>query len=107
MDPPQAGIPPAAEGAERDPPLPAVAVGDPMLEPTVIRQRPPSDYGYVRADSVPVPVERDELLRACLDDPRPVGVWTPETEGVVPPWEVPWIFTKIMEPVIQKSWEQV
>ncbi|HEX9937281.1 MAG TPA: rhomboid family intramembrane serine protease [Longimicrobium sp.] len=107
MDPPQAGTPPAAEGTERDPSLPPFAAGDSMLEPTGIRHLPPSDYGYVRTDGVPVPVERDELLRVCLGDPRPVGVWTPETEGVVPPWQVPWIFTKIMEPVIQKSWEQV
>ena len=102
MDPLEAGASPAAEGTERDP---AVTAGG-VPEPAPGHARPPSDYGYV-ANGVTVPATRDELLAACLGDQRPAGVWTPETGGVVPPWRVPWIFTAMMAPVIQKSWETV
>lgn len=77
-----------------------------MLDPAIIRQGPPGPYGYV-AGGVPVPMERDALLSLCLGSNRPEGVWTPETGGVVPPFEVPWIFAAALAPARAKAYERL
>ena len=49
------------------------------------------DYGYVDG-SQPVESTREELI-ARLDEGRPTPlVWTPESEGIVPPWAVDYLF---------------
>ncbi|HYH79823.1 MAG TPA: rhomboid family intramembrane serine protease [Longimicrobium sp.] len=62
----------------------------------------PAPYGYVDDAGVPVPTDRESLLARCVGPgaERPEGVWTPESGGVVPPWEVPWIFAAMMAPAI-------
>lgn len=68
---------------------------------------PPSDHGYVTADGAVVAADRDTLLRMSLSGQPPAGVWTPETRGVVPTYQVPWIFERLMEPARKNAWGQV
>lgn len=49
-----------------------------------------ADYGYVHGGTHP---STREQLVARLSEGRPTPlVWTPETEGLVPPWTVPYLF---------------
>ncbi|HET7230612.1 MAG TPA: hypothetical protein VFJ16_11455, partial [Longimicrobium sp.] len=82
-------------------------VPDDVLSEAPARFRPLSDYGYVTADGQPVSTDRDTLLEAALSRPPPRGVWTPESGGVVEPYQVPWIFERLIAPAREKAWEQV
>lgn len=55
---------------------------------------PPGEYGIVDAQGSH-PATRDELLAACSDGPIPRLVWTPESGGLVPPEEVPFLLEAI------------
>jgi len=66
------------------------------------------EYGYV-AGGVATPALRSQLLARCAGGnlPPPDGVWTPDTAGVVPPHEVPWIFERMMGPAREAAHQQV
>jgi membrane associated rhomboid family serine protease len=54
-----------------------------------------SDYGFF--DERPVTASREELMdRMRQGRPTPL-VWTPETIGLVPPWQIPWLFDAYRE----------
>jgi hypothetical protein len=77
-----------------------------VLDRAAVCPRPLDDYGYV-AGGVLVPADRDALLALCLGPHRPAGVWTPATEGVVPPWEVTWIFERMTAPARRAAYRRV
>lgn len=54
----------------------------------------PASYGYV-ARGQPVLCSRDELARVCEREAIPHQVWTPESGGLVPPQEVPFLLAAI------------
>jgi membrane associated rhomboid family serine protease len=55
-----------------------------------------SEYGYV-VMSVTKPCKREELVACCIAG-VPDRVWTPEADGLVAPYDVPWIFEAVMAP---------
>jgi len=59
--------------------------------PLIAAPKPPgADYGYVEHHAHAS--TREELIQR-LEEGRPTPwVWTPETDGVVPPWTVPYLF---------------
>jgi len=63
----------------------------PPSKPLVVAPKPPgADYGYVEKQAHAS--TREELVERLAEGrPTPL-VWTPETEGVVPPWTVPYLF---------------
>jgi len=68
---------------------------DPVPPPRrqlVVAPKPPeADYGYVVERQARASTREELVLR--LDEGRPTPlVWTPETEGIVPPWTVPYLF---------------
>ena len=57
---------------------------------TLAPKPPGADYGYVEHQAHAS--TREELIQR-LEEGRPTPwVWTPETDGVVPPWTVPYLF---------------
>jgi membrane associated rhomboid family serine protease len=64
----------------------------PPRVPLVVAPKPPeADYGYVVERQARASTREELVLR--LDEGRPTPlVWTPETEGIVPPWTVPYLF---------------
>lgn len=57
----------------------------------MVAPKPPgADYGYVERQAHAS--TREELVQRLAEGrPTPL-VWTPETEGIVPPWTVPYLF---------------
>ena len=68
----------------------------PSRPPLVVAPKPPgADYGYVEKQAHAS--TREELVERLAEGrPTPL-VWTPETEGVVPPWTVPYLFDAYRE----------
>jgi rhomboid protease GluP len=57
----------------------------------VVAPKPPgADYGYVEQQAHAS--TREELVERLAEGRPTPFVWTPETEGVVPPWTVPYLF---------------
>ena len=67
------------------------AAPGPRRAPIFVAPKPhEADYGYVHGGAHPA--TREQLV-ARLREGRPTPlVWTPETEGIVPPWTVPYLF---------------
>lgn len=58
----------------------------------VVAPKPPgADYGYVEQQQAHASTREELVLRLSEGRPTPL-VWTPETEGIVPPWTVPYLF---------------
>lgn len=70
---------------------PGGAAPGPRRAPIFVAPKPhEADYGYVHGGAHPA--TREQLV-ARLREGRPTPlVWTPETEGIVPPWTVPYLF---------------
>jgi len=68
---------------------------DPVPPPRpqlVAAPKPPeADYGYVVERQARASTREELVLRLDEGRPKPL-VWTPETEGIVPPWTVPYLF---------------
>lgn len=75
-----------------DPNPPAGAAGEaPRPRIRAAAPKPPeSEYGYV--DSHAHPSTRHELVQRMAEGRPTPFVWTPETDGVVPYWAVPYLF---------------
>lgn len=54
----------------------------------------PASYGYI-VRGQPVLCSRDELARVCEQERIPHQVWTPESGGLLPPQEVPFLLRAI------------
>lgn len=64
----------------------------PPRPPLVVAPKPPgADYGYVVEREAHASTREELVLRLAEGRPTPL-VWTPETEGIVPPWAVPYLF---------------
>jgi membrane associated rhomboid family serine protease len=72
-------------------PLHRADPASPPRPPLVVAPKPPgADYGYVEQQAHAS--TREELVERLAEGrPTPL-VWTPETEGIVPPWTVPYLF---------------
>jgi membrane associated rhomboid family serine protease len=66
---------------------------------------PASAYGYV-VGAEAIACTREELQARCMGD-TPDRVWTPDAEGLVAPFDVPWIFAAVMKPARDKAREAV
>jgi membrane associated rhomboid family serine protease len=65
-----------------------------------------ADYGYV-VGAAATACTHDELLAHCTSGAAPDRVWTPESDGPVVPYDVPWIFDALMLPARKRADEQV
>lgn len=72
-----------------------------------MHERALSPYGYVTSAGEIVPADRETLLQLAGSKHPPYAVWTPESDGVVPPWQVPWLFERLMAPARESSLGQV
>jgi membrane associated rhomboid family serine protease len=50
-----------------------------------------SEYGFVSLRGDEVASSRERMVYMTQTSPAPSLVWAPETEGMVPPWQVPWM----------------
>ncbi len=83
-------------------PDPAGAAPEPRRAPQFAAPKPHgADHGYVHGGAHP---STREQLVARLREGRPTPlVWTPETEGIVPPWTVPYLFEAYREHGLRHS----
>lgn len=64
----------------------------PPRRPVVMAPKPPgADYGYVEQQHAHASTREELIERLAEGRPTP-WVWTPETEGIVAPWAVPYLF---------------
>ncbi|HEX8322209.1 rhomboid family intramembrane serine protease [Longimicrobium sp.] len=50
-----------------------------------------SEYGFVSLRGDEVASSRERMVYMTRTSPAPSLVWAPETEAMVPPWQVPWM----------------
>lgn len=83
-------------------PHPADTARGPQRVPLFLGSKPYGhDYGYVHGGAHP---STREQLVARLREGRPTPlVWTPETDGIVPPWSVPYLFEAYREHGLRHS----
>lgn len=83
-----------ADGAE-SPELPRTwaALFPPRPKPAGV------DYGFVNARGEAFASSREHLLRMARTRALPPLAWAPETPGMVPPWEVPFLLEAVREQV--------
>lgn len=87
-----------AEG-EEPPPLPRT-----WMEMFPPRPKPEGvEYGFVNARGDAFRSTRDHLLRMARTRSLPPLAWTPETPGMVPPWEVPFLLQAIRDDVAARA----
>jgi membrane associated rhomboid family serine protease len=85
--------------AEEPPPLPRT-----WMEMFPPRPKPEGvEYGFVNARGEAFRSTPDHLLRMARTRSLPPLAWTPDTPGMVPPWEVPFLLQAIRDDVAARA----
>lgn len=62
-----------------------------------------ADYGYLSLRGQPVAATPEALLRMARSRPLPPLAWSPETAGMVPPWEVPLLLQHLRDDAARRA----
>ena len=66
-----------------------------------------ADYGFLSARGVAVASSRASLLHLARTRALPSLAWAPETEEMVPAWEIPWLLDALREGLAEKARREI